>query len=130
MQEYFSKAKACFFFLSITEFVDAFSFFFFFSFYADDSFPLLSSPNTDKWPGDMILPDFNDSQDGLVPEQLPELLLMENQHSFDQKGDNAEPDEELLSILEEIITEDELKNKGKQTLAINIRAIVSAIFTQ
>lgn len=55
---------------------------------------------------------------------------MENQHSFDQKGDNAEPDEELLSILEEIITEDELKNKGKQTLAINIRAIVSAIFTQ
>lgn len=78
----------------------------------------------------MILPDFNDNQDGLVPEQLPELLLMENQHSFDQKGDNAEPDEELLSILEEIITEDELKNKGKQTLAINIRAIVSAIFTQ
>ena len=60
----------------------------------------------------MIFPDFNDNQDGLVPEQLPELLLMENQHSFDQKGDN-EPDEELLSILEEIITEDELKNKGK-----------------
>ena len=39
---------------------------------------------------------------------MPELLQMEN------LSDDVEPQEELLSLLEEVITEDEKKNKGRQ----------------
>lgn len=83
------------------------------SFYEDTSVPLLASPEADKWPGDggdVILPEFmNYSQDCLVPE----LFLLENIDDLPEKYDEVEPEEELLSILEEIITEDEKKTEGK-----------------
>ncbi|KAJ7380010.1 hypothetical protein OS493_012772 [Desmophyllum pertusum] len=82
------------------------------SFYEDTSVPLLASPEADKWPGDggdVILPEFmNYSQDCLVPE----LFLLENIDDLPEKYDEVEPEEELLSILEEIITEDERKTEG------------------
>ena len=74
-----------------------------FSLYEDYHLPLLASPEVDKWP-EATLPDFSCSQDFLVPE----LLQMEN------LSDDVEPQEELLSLLEEVITEDEKKNKGRQ----------------
>ncbi|KAM7446481.1 hypothetical protein ABFA07_005141 [Porites harrisoni] len=71
------------------------------SLYEDYHLPLLASHEVDKWP-EATLPDFSCSQDFLVPE----LLQMEN------LSDDVEPQEELLSLLEEVITEDEKKNKG------------------
>ena len=92
---------------------------FFASFYEDDSLPLLAAPESDKWPGELMLQNSNYSQDCLVPD----LLIMDNIQDLTERYDNAEPDEELLSILEEIITEDEKKAEGKQTYAISIRVI-------
>ena len=74
-----------------------------FSLYDDYHLPLLASPEVDKWP-EATLPDFSCGQDFLVPE----LLQMEN------LSDDVQPQEELLSLLEEVITEDEKKNKGRQ----------------
>lgn len=74
-----------------------------FSLYEDYHLPLLASPEVDKWP-EATLPDFSCGQDFLVPE----LLQMEN------LSDDVEPQEELLSLLEEVITEDEKKNKGRE----------------
>ena len=90
------------------------------SFYEDDSFPLLASPEADKWPGEMILPDFNYNEDCLVPD----LLLMENMDDLPERFDDVGPEEELLSFLEEIITEDEKKSQGKQQFAICTRVII------
>ena len=92
---------------------------FFASFYEDDSLPLLAAPESDKWPGELMLQNSNYNQDCLVPD----LLLMDNIPDLTERYDNAEPDEELWSILEEIITEDEKKAEGKQTYAISIRVI-------
>ena len=44
---------------------------------------------------------------------VPELLLAENIDVFSDKYDDVAP-EEIFSILEEIITEDENKTEGKQ----------------
>ena len=83
---------------------------FYFSLYEDTSIPLLTSPEADKWPGEAIFPDFNYNQDFLVPE----LFLLENIDCLPEKYDDVEPEDELLSILEEIITEDEKKSEGKK----------------
>lgn len=77
-----------------------------FSLYEDCHLPLLASPEVGKWP-EATLPDFSCSQDFLVPE----LLQMEN---LSERIEVVEPQEELLSLLEEVITEDEKKNKGGQ----------------
>lgn len=66
-----------------------------------------------------MLQNSNYNQDCVVPD----LLLLDNIQDLTERYDNAEPDEELLSILEEIITEDEKKVEGKQTYAISIRVI-------
>lgn len=75
-----------------------------FSLYENEGFSAVTHPETDKWVGEMILPDFTCNQD----YQVPELLLLNDDRSYDC----GEPEEELLSILEEIISEDEKKNEG------------------
>ncbi|XP_068730369.1 uncharacterized protein [Montipora capricornis] len=70
------------------------------SLYEDESFPAFASSETDKWLGEIVFPDLTCSKDCLVPESL----LLDDRVK--------EPDEELLSILEEIISEDETKNEG------------------
>lgn len=75
-----------------------------FSLYEDESFSAVIHPDTDKWLGEMVLQDFNYIQD----YQVPELPLLNDGGSYDC----GEPEEELLSILEEIICEDEKKNEG------------------
>ncbi|XP_074632312.1 uncharacterized protein LOC141890658 isoform X2 [Acropora palmata] len=74
------------------------------SLYENESFSAVIHPDTDKWLGEMVLQDFNDNQD----YQVPELHLLNDGGSYDC----GEPEEELLSILEEIICEDEKKNEG------------------
>ena len=83
---------------------------FYFSFYEDTS--ALTSPEADKWPGEAIFPGFNYNQDFLVPE----LFLLENIDCLAEKYDDVEPEDELLSILEAIITEDEKKTEGESKL--------------
>lgn len=85
---------------------------FYFSFYEDTSAPSLTSPEADKWPGEAIFPGLNYNQDFLVPE----LFLLENIDCLAEKYDDVEPEDELLSILEEIITEDEKKTEGESKL--------------
>ena len=85
---------------------------FYFSLYEDTSAPSLTSPEADKWPGEAIFPVFNYNQDFLVPE----LFLLENTDCLPEKYDDVEPEDELLSILEEIMTEDEKKTEGKAKL--------------
>lgn len=80
------------------------------SFYEDTSVPLLTSPEADKWPGEVLPPDFmNYNQDFSVPE----LFLLEDIDSLPEKFDDVGSEEDLLSILDEIITEDEKKTEGK-----------------
>ena len=86
-----------------------------FSLYEDTSAPSLTSPeadNCDKWPGEAIFPGFNYNQEFLVPE----LFLLENVDCLPEKYDDVEPEEELMSILEEIITEDKKKTEGEAKL--------------
>ena len=71
-----------------------------------------------------MLQNNNYNQDYLVPD----LLLMDNIQDLTERYDNAEPDEDLLSILDEIITEDEKKAEGKQTYAITIRVITLVFY--
>ena len=85
---------------------------FYFSLYEDTSAPSLTSPEADKWPGEAIFPGFNYNHDFLVPE----LFLLENIDCLSEKYDDVEPEDELLSILEEIITEDEKKTEGEAKL--------------
>lgn len=80
----------------------------YFSLYEDTTAPSLTSPEADKWPGEAIFPGFNCTQDFLVPE----IFLLENIDCLPEKYDDVEPEDELLSILEEIITEDEKKIEG------------------
>lgn len=96
-----------------------FSQFIFHSLYEDTSVPLLTSPEADKWPGEAIFPDFNYNQDSLVPE----LFLLENIDDLPEKYDDVEPEDELLSFLEEIIMEDEKKTEGsKKYVLVSKRA--------
>ena len=46
---------------------------------------------------------------------MPELFLLENIDGFPLNYDDVEPEDELLSFLEEIITEDEKKTEGSKT---------------
>ena len=97
-------------------------FFFFFltqpqSFYEDTSIPSLTSPETDKWLGEVLPPDFNNNQDFSVPE----LFMLEDVSSLPDMFDDTGSDEEVLSILDEIIMKDEKKTEGKQNRAITTR---------
>lgn len=86
-----------------------------FSLYEDTSAPSLTSPeadNCDKWPGEAIFPGYNYNQEFLVPE----LFLLENVDCLPEKYDDVEPEDELMSILEEIITEDKKKTEGEAKL--------------
>ena len=88
------------------------------SFYEDTSVPLLTSPEADKWPGEVLPPDFmNYNQDFSVPE----LFLLEDIDSLPEKFDDVGSEEDLLSILDEIITEDEKKTEGKFLTNVAIR---------
>jgi len=82
---------------------------FYLSLYEETSESSLTSPEADKWPGEAIFPGFNYNQDFLVPE----LFLLGNIDCLPEKYDDVEPEDELLSILEEIITEDKKKTEGK-----------------
>lgn len=85
--------------------------FLFQSLYEDTSVPLLTSPEADKWPGEATFPDFTYNQDSLVPE----LFLLDNIDDLPEKYDEVEPEDELLSFLEEIIMQDEKKTEGSKT---------------
>ena len=80
------------------------------SFYEDNtSLPLRTTPEPDKWSGEAAFTaDFNYNQDFLVPE----LFLLENMDGFSEQYDDVEPQDELLSFLEEIIAQDEKKTEG------------------
>ena len=87
------------------------------SFYEDTSIPSLTSPETDKWLGEVLPPDFNNNQDFSVPE----LFMLGDVSSLPDMFDDTGSDEEVLSILDEIIMKDEKKTEGKQNLAITTR---------
>ena len=87
------------------------------SFYEDTGIPSLTSPETDKWLGEVLPPDFNNNQDFSVPE----LFMLEDVSSLPDMFDDTGSDEEVLSILDEIIMKDEKKTEGKQNRAITTR---------
>lgn len=65
----------------------------------------------------MLPPDFNNNQDFSVPE----LFMLEDVSSLPDMFDDTGSDEEVLSILDEIIMKDEKKTEGKQNRAITTR---------
>lgn len=52
---------------------------------------------------------------------MPELFMLEDVSSLPDMFDDTGSDEEVLSILDEIIMKDEKKTEGKQNLAITTR---------
>lgn len=87
------------------------------SFYEDSTIPSLTSPEADKWPGEVLSQDFSDNRDFSVPE----LFLLEDVNSLPDMVDDTGSDEELLSILDEIIMEDEKKTEDKVTVSGEVK---------
>lgn len=89
------------------------------SFYEDTSIPSLTSPETDKWLGEVLPPDFNNNQDFSVPE----LFMLEDVSSLPDMFDDTGSDEEMLSILDEIIMKDEKKTEAKVVVSGEVKHV-------